>query len=124
MNISNIFYKGKTIKEIINSVEDFFDAIEEDCINPYNFEVGNHKYNLFIGYDRFTINEDGTVCNSNKDEKQYYVEIYENFFEENSFEPSSDEPIFIVWVSDFDKEDRAEIVRTVSDAINKITQEV
>lgn len=122
MNITDIIYKGKTVKEIINNVEDFFDVVEEDCINPYNFEVGEHKYNLFIGYDRFTVNEDGTICNSDKDEKQYYIEIYENFFEENGFEPASEEPVFIIWLLDFDKEDRTGIVKTVSEIINKIKE--
>lgn len=124
MNIIDIPYKGKTIKEIINNVEDFFDVVEEDCINPYNFEVGEHKYNLFIGYDRFTVNEDGTICNSDKDEKQYYIEIYENFFEENGFEPASEEPVFIIWFSDFGKENREEIIQSILEVIEEIKQEV
>lgn len=120
MNITDIIYKGKTVKEIINNVEDFFNVIEEDCINPYNFEVGEHKYNLFIGYDKFTVNEDGTICNSDEDEKQYYVEIYENFFEENGFEPASEEPVFIAWFSDFDKENREEIIQSILEVIEEI----
>lgn len=120
MDIQNIRYNNRTIKEIVNNIEEFFNTVKEDCINPYNFEIGNHLYNLLIGYDMFTITPEGDICNSSKDTRQYYIELYENFFEEEGFEPGSDGSLETIWLNDFDKSERTEALNSINNYILKL----
>lgn len=94
-------YRNNALQDILN--------VEKIELQDGDYEIilsqrlNGERLDLMIGFDRFTENEDGTICNSENDTNHYYLEIWQNWEEEES-----DEPIVCYWLSD-DPNEREEI---------------
>lgn len=82
------------ITDIVRNIEEFHFG-DDDCTTLLSQRMNNKQIDLLIGYDIYTENEDGTICNSEKDTKHYYLEIWEDFNEGDA-----DAPIEVYWLSD------------------------
>lgn len=97
-NIVNSFFAGYRPEEIILNVEKFFEEHPGLDSEVILIKYGNgKKVELFVGYDLDEYNEDA--------EREYYIEAWSNFGEDEAFELGSDEPISTYHLSD-DKEER------------------
>ena len=97
-NISNTFFAGYKPEDIVLNIEKFFEEHPDLDSEVILIKYGNgKKVELFVGYDLDEHDEDA--------EKEYYIEAWNNFGEDEAFELGSDEPISTYHLSG-DKEER------------------
>lgn len=89
----------ENLTNIVRNIENFDFHNGDDCEIIMQQRLHGKKIDLIIGFDYFTENEDGTICNSEKDTKHYYLEIWEDFNEGDA-----DAPIEVYWLSDNEAE--------------------
>ena len=79
------------LSAIVRNIENF-NFLDGDCETVLRQSSIDHHIDLMIGFDRFTENEDGTICNSENDTNHYYIELWDSEDEE--------EPLEICWLSE------------------------
>ena len=92
MNSKDLRWK---MEEFIHNTYNHLD--QDDYRVVADMVVDGRKYELMIGYDVFTENEDGTICNSDEDIQHYYVEIWNNFSDDIRFEIGDGAPLYCDW---------------------------
>lgn len=95
--------KIKNLKEeLIYDIEHWFDENKSDCkivLEAFNIE---HKAELVFGFDVFTVKEDGTVDNTENDTKHYYIEVWNNFNDEEGYRLGDGSPAATFWLDELD----------------------
>ena len=84
--INNVFPVTSNIENMLLNIEQYFDDRQDIDSEVVLIKYGKkHKVELMFGYDVFTRKEDGTVCNSENDTKHYYIEVWNNFYDEEGY---------------------------------------
>lgn len=89
-------------EELLYDIEHWFDEHKSDCkivLEAFNLE---HKAELMFGFDVFTIKEDGTVDNTENDTKHYYIEVWNNFNDEEGYRLGDGSPAATFWLDELD----------------------
>lgn len=89
-------------EELLYDIEHWFDEHKSDCkivLEAFNLE---HKAELMFGFDVFTIKEDGTVDNTENDTKHYYIEVWNNFNDEEGYRLGDGSPVATFWLDELD----------------------
>lgn len=107
-NIINSIMSGYKPEDIVLNVEKFFDE-HSDLNSEHIFtKYGNgRKVELYIGYDLDEHDEDA--------EREYYIEIWNNFGDDKDFELGGDEPIATYYLSNYGEEERLSIFYAILD---------
>lgn len=98
-NIVNSFFAGYKPEDIVLNVEKFFDEhpdLDSEIILKRYFN--KHVIEIFVGYET---NEDGN--------KEYYVEAWDNFADDEAFAPGKDEPISTYYLTNWGERERIDI---------------
>ena len=89
-------------EELLYDIEHWFDEHKSDCkivLEAFNLE---HKAELMFGFDVFTVKEDGTVDNTENDTKHYYIEVWNNFNDEEGYRLGDGSPAATFWLDELD----------------------
>ena len=120
MKVCNTFPVSENIEDVLNRIETYF--VGEGDYEPVLTKYGNHhKVDLVYGYDEFTYNDDGTVTNSENDKKHFYVEVWDNFEDEEPYHRGDGSPIAIFWLEE-DGRPRGVILQEALDIMHDIIE--
>lgn len=93
----------KDLKEKIVALEKDFNENEGvDCSVILEIYGIGHKAELMFGYDVFTLKEDGTVDNTENDTRHFYIEVWNNFEDEEPYHKGDGSPAATFWLEELD----------------------
>ena len=121
MKVCNTFPVGdENIEEMLNNIENYF--VGEGDYEPVLTKYGNgHKVDLMYGYDVYTYNDDGTICNSENDKKHFYVEVWDNFEDEAPYHRGDGSPVATWWLEE-DGRPRSVILQEALDVMHDVIE--
>lgn len=130
MKVITLLNSEGTPEEILKNPKEFFKYHCSDCTTLVTKNTKDTSATIMFGYDMYTENEDGSVCNSSNDKPHYYIEVWENWDEDDEGEETPDAPYETYWIEDID--DFQEVLETYYQALdiayeilyNKTTKEV
>ena len=88
--------------KVIDLEKDFSKKAGTDCSIILEMYGIKHKAELMFGFDVFTIKEDGTVDNTENDTKHYYIEVWNNFNDEEGYRLGDGSPVATFWLEELD----------------------
>ena len=120
--INNVFPVTSNIEDMLLNIEQYFDDRQDIDSEVVLIKYGKkHKVELMFGYDVFTFNEDGTVCNSKNDKRHFYIEVWNNFGCEEGYYLGNDAPAETFWLGEINKP-VAEILQDAFDVMRDIIE--
>lgn len=120
--INNVFPVTSNIEDMLLNIEQYFDDRRDIDSEVVLIKYGKkHKVELMFGYDVFTRKEDGTVCNSENDAKHYYIEVWNNFYDEEGYHLNDGAPVETFWLDEIDKP-VAEILQDAFDVMRDVIE--
>ena len=117
MKVITILNTEGTPEEILKNPKDFFKYHCSDCTVLVTKKTKDGSATIMFGYDLYTKNEDGIICNSPNDIPHYYIEVWKDWDEDNEGDESPDAPYETYWIEDID--DFQNVLETYYDALDK-----
>lgn len=107
-NIVNSLFAGYKPEDIVLNIEKFFEEHPDLDSEVILIKYGNgRKVGLYVGYDLDEYDEDA--------EREYYIEAWSNFGNDEEFELGSDEPIVTYYLSNYNEGERLSIFYAILD---------
>ena len=117
MKVITLLNSEGTPEEILKYPNEFFKYHCSDCTTLVTKSTKDNSATIMFGYDMYTENEDGTICNSPNDTPHYYIEVWKDWDEDDEEEETPDAPYETYWIEDID--DFQNVLETYYDALDK-----